>query len=139
MAAQAGKNMLINIGNGDGPPETFTLVGGLRSPSISMSRGEVDVTCQGSTDLARELLAEAGVTTVSVSGSGVFKDSAGEVALHTANAAGALHTFQLVVPDLGTFEGEFLITSLEYSGSYDADMQFSFSLASSGVIGFTAA
>ena len=44
-----------------------------------------------------------------------------------------------IVPDFGTFEGPFDITSIEYSGEYNGEAQYSMSFESAGQITFTAA
>ena len=46
--------------------------------------------------------------------------------------------FQVVIPDFGTVEGAFQITSIEYAGSHDGEASYELSLASAGVLSFTA-
>ena len=137
MAAQKGRDVLIKI-DSDGAG-TFLTVGGMRSKSLSINEETVDVTDSDSTNSWRELLAGAGVKSASISGSGVFKDSTMEALVLTKKMAGSHSDFQLIVPDLGTFEGEFAIPSLEYSGEYNGEAQFSMSLDSAGALTFTAA
>ena len=74
MAAQKGSAMLMKVGNA-GSPETFTTIAGLRSTSLTVNNESVDVTNKDSSN-NRTLLAEAGVQSISVSGSGVFTDGA---------------------------------------------------------------
>ena len=76
-----------------------------------------------------------------VSGSGVFTDDgAGDTALKNAAIdATAMINFQILIPDFGTFEGPFHVTSLEYSGEHEDAVQFSVSLQSGGAVTFTAA
>ena len=81
MAAQKGSAMLLKIGNG-GSPETFTTVGGLRSTSITQNDEAVDVTTKDSS-AKRQLLAQAGVQSLTVSGSGVLTDAASEATMRT--------------------------------------------------------
>ena len=75
MAAQRGKDLLIKIGDG-GSPETFTTVAGLRATTLSFNAQTVDVTNNDSVNMWRELLANSGVVSSAISGSGVFKDAA---------------------------------------------------------------
>lgn len=137
MAAQKGSALLLKIGDG-GSPETFATVGGLRSTSISMNDEAVDVTTKDSNNV-RELLANGGVQTVSISGSGVFTDAASETSLKDAYGASSFSTFQVIVPDFGTYEGAFMVASLEYAGEYNGEMTYSVTLESSGAVSFTAA
>lgn len=137
MAAQKGSSLLIKIGDG-GSPEAFTTVGGLRSTSISLNDEAVDVTTIDSSN-QRELLANGGIQTISISGSGVFTDAASESTLRTAFGASSFKNYQVIVPDFGTYEGAFMIASLEYAGEYNGEVTYSVTLESSGAISFTAA
>jgi len=134
MAAQKGNAVLIKIAISG----TQTTVGGLRSSSITLNEESVDVTNKDSAG-ARILLADAGISTVSISGSGVFTDSASEVQLRTNQSSTALSAMSFIVPDLGTFAGNFHIASLEYAGEYNGEATFSATFESGGVISFTAA
>jgi len=135
MAAQKGSALLLKIDDGTG---SFTTVGGLRSTSISLNDEAVDVTTKDSNNF-RQLLANGGTQTISVSGSGVFTDAASETALKDAFGASEFVTFQVIVPDFGTFEGKFMIATLEYAGEYNGEVTYSATLESSGEIAFSAA
>ena len=52
---------------------------------------------------------------------------------------GEVPRFQVVIPDFGTVEGSFQITSLEYAGSYNGEATFEMSMASAGALTFVAA
>jgi TP901-1 family phage major tail protein len=134
MAAQKGSSLLVKIGDG-GSPEAFTTVGGLRSTSISLNDEAVDVTTMDSSN-QRELLANGGIQTVSISGSGVFTDAASETTLRSKFGASSFSNFQIIVPDFGTYTGAFMVASLEYSGEYNGEVTYSVTLESSGTITF---
>lgn len=138
MSAQKGKELLIKIGDGGGP-ETFTTVGGLRDTSIQLNQEMVDITNKDSVNRWREVLAGAGVRSATFSGSGIFTDSAAEEAVRADFFSDANNNYQLIVPDFGTFEGAFLITSLEYGGSYNGEVTYTLTLESAAEITFTAA
>ena len=137
MAAQKGKSILIKVDT-DGAGD-FETIGGMRSKSITLNKETVDVTDSDSVLQWRELLGGAGVKTCSISGSGVFKDSATEGLILTNFNTDVIAEYQFIVPALGTFEGLFDITSVEYSGEYNGEAQFSMSFESAGQITFTAA
>ena len=149
MAAQKGSALLLKIGN-SGSPESFTTVGGLRSTAITLNDEAVDITNKDSLG-HRSLLAGAGVNSVSLSGSGVFTDAASEVLVRTRYYAqqnssdgssaqtAAFTNFQVIVPDLGTFAGAFMIASLEYTGEFNGEVTYSVTLESAGYTSFTAA
>jgi TP901-1 family phage major tail protein len=134
MAAQKGSALLLKIGNA-GSPETFTTIGGLRSTSITMNDEAVDVTNKDSSAV-RALLANGGVQSTSVSGSGVFTDAASEETLRGKFGAATFSNFQILVPDFGTYTGAFMVSSLEYSGEYNGEVTYSVTLESSGAITF---
>jgi len=135
MSAQKGSALLMKIGDG-ASPEAFTTVGGLRSTSISLNEEAVDVTNKDSSNKYRELLAQAGVVTVSVSGSGVFTDSASETSLKSSFNKATFDNYQFLVPDFGTFTGAFMVASLEYAGEYNGEVTYSVTFESAGDITF---
>ena len=81
MAAQKGSALLMKIGDG-ASPEVFTTIGGMRSTALAMNDEAVDVTNKDS-GRARTLLAQGGVNSMTVTGSGVFTDSASETTLRS--------------------------------------------------------
>ena len=146
MAAQKGLDVLMKIDISG----TKTTIGGVRSKSITLNDESVDITNKDSQG-TRTLLAGAGVNSLSVSGSGVFTDSAAEVAVRTAFAAqqntsdgssaqtAAFESFEFIIPNLGTYTGAFQITSLEYAGEYNGEATYSMSFESAGYITFAEA
>lgn len=141
MAAQKGSALLLKIGADNtaaASADTYTTVGGLRSTSIAHNDEAVDVTTKDSGNV-RELLANGGIQTVSVSGSGVFTDAASETTLKNAFGAANFNNFQIIVPDFGTYEGKFMLASLEYAGEYNGEVTYTATLESTGSITFTSA
>ena len=105
MAAQKGADLLMKIGDG-GSPESFTTIGGMRSTSLSMNDEMVDITNKD-TGRARTILAQGGTTSMTVTGSGVFTDTASEATLRSKFDESGLTNFQFLVPNFGTFTGNF--------------------------------
>ena len=95
----------------------------------------VDITNKDSAR-ARTLLAQAGVTSLTVTGSGVFTDSASETTLRSKFDASTFSNYQFLVPDFGTFTGAFMLQSLEYAGEFNGEVTYSFTFESSGAITF---
>lgn len=137
MAAQDGRDFVLKVSNNDSP-ETFTTVGGFRTNTLTLNEQTVDVTNKSSASKFRELL-RAGVKSVSLGGDGVFTDSAKEEALRANFFGSAVLDYQVVVPDWGTFQGAFVITSLQYTGPDNDAVTYSVGLESAGAITFTAA
>lgn len=134
MGAQKGKDLLLKMNGADG----FVTVAGLRSRRIAFNAETVDITHAESADRWRELLAGAGVKRASISGRGLFKDSASDAMMRQAFFDGALSSCQVVVPDFGTIEGLFQISSLEFSGEHNGEVTFDLALESAGALTFTA-
>lgn len=136
MAAQNGKDLLIKLDlTGDGQ---FDTIAGLRATRISFNAEQVDVTSLESQGGWRELLAGAGVKTASISGSGVFKDAGTDERARQIFFDGETPDFQVIIPDFGVVEGPFQMTSIEYAGSHNGEATYELSMASAGVLNFTA-
>jgi len=137
MTAQNGKDLLIKLDlTGAGQFET---IAGLRATRISFNAETVDVTSLESQGGWRELLAGAGVKTAAISGAGVFKDAATDERARQIFFDGEVPAFQVIIPDFGTIEGPFQITSVEYTGSHNGEASYELAMASAGEVTFTAA
>lgn len=134
MAAQKGKDLLLKIDDGSG----FVTVAGLRSRKIAFNAETVDVTHAESAGRWRELLEGAGVRRASISGRGLFRDAASDALLRETFFAGAIKNFQIVIPDFGTMEGLFQMTSLEFAGEHNGEVTFDTALESAGALVFSA-
>ena len=136
MVAQNGKDLLVKIDMTGGG--LFETAAGLRATRISFNAETVDVTSLESTGGWREILGGAGVKSASISGSGVFKDEATDERARQIFFDGETPDFQVIIPDFGTVEGPFQITSVEYAGSHNGEATYELSLASAGALTFTA-
>ena len=134
MAAQRGKALLLKIDISG----TMTTVGGMRSTSMTLNDEAVDISNKDSGSF-RELLPAGGIQSMSISASGVFTDSTAETTLRAAYGTSTFKSYNIIVPDLGTYAGTFMIASLEYAGEYNGEATYSVTLESSGSITFTAA
>ena len=136
MAVQNGKDLLLKVDlTGDGQFET---VAGLRATRISFNAETVDVTSLESAGGWRELLAGAGVRSAQVSGAGVFRDAGTDARARQIFFDGEMPGFQVIIPDFGVVEGPFQITAIEYAGSFNGEATYELSLASAGLLTFTA-
>ncbi|MEZ0250860.1 MAG: phage major tail protein, TP901-1 family [Methylobacteriaceae bacterium] len=133
MSAQRGRDLLVRVSNGAGG---FVAVAGLRARQLAFNAETVDVTNADSAGRWRELLAGAGVRRAAVAGSGVFRDEASDVRLRQMFFDSVIGLFQIVVPDFGTIEGLFQITSLEYRGEHAGEVTFDMALDSAGSLSF---
>lgn len=136
MTAQNGKDLLLKLdvtGSGD-----FETIAGLRATRISFNAEQVDITHIESQGGWRELLAGAGVKSATISGSGIFKDSSTDARVRQVFFDARMPNFQVIIPDFGTVEGPFQIGSLDYSGNHNGEATYDLTLASAGVLTFTA-
>jgi TP901-1 family phage major tail protein len=135
MTAQKGKDLLVKIADGVG----FTTVAGLRTRRLAFNAETVDITHAESAGRWRELLEGAGVKRASITGRGLFKDASSDALVRQTFFDGAVKNYQVVIPDFGTLEGAFQITSLEFAGEHNAEVTYELSLESAGALTFTAA
>ncbi len=134
MTAQKGKDLLVKIDDGSG----FVTVAGLRTRRLAFNAETVDITHAESAGRWRELLEGAGVKRASVSGRGLFKDAATDALMRQTFFDGAVKSYQIVIPDFGTVEGPFQITSLEFAGEHNGEVTYELSLESAGALSFAA-
>ena len=136
MSVQSGRDLLVKVDlTGDG---SFETVAGLRATRVSFNAETVDVTSLESTGGWRELLAGAGVKSASISGSGVFRDASTDERARQIFFDGEVPQFQVVITDFSAVHGPFQTTGIEYAGSYNGEATYELTLASAGVLGFTA-
>lgn len=136
MVAQNGKDLLIKVDlTGDGQFET---IAGLRASRISFNAETVEVTSLESTGGWRELLGGAGVKSAQISGSGVFKDAATDARARQIFFDGEVPRFQVIVPDFGVIEGPFMVTAIDYAGTYNGEASYELAMASAGALSFVA-
>ncbi len=137
MPAQRGKDLLLKLGDGE-VSETFSVIGGLRTRTLSLNAQTVDVTHSQSAGGWRELLAGAGVRQASVSGAGVFLNDAAAEAVRAVFFVDEARNWRIVVPGFGTVEGPFVIANLDYAGEHDREASMVLALESAGALSFTA-
>ena len=136
MAVQSGKDLLVKLDmTGDG---TFETIAGLRATRVGFNAETVDVTSLESQGGWRELLAGAGVKSASISGSGVFRDAATDARARAIFFGGEVPDFQVIIPSFGVIKGPFQITAIEYAGSHNGEATYELTMASAGVMTFTA-
>lgn len=136
MAAQAGRLIAINLdATGSG---SYQAIAALRTKSLKLNSEFVDITTSDSSNQWREGLANAGVKSIEISGSGVFTDATYQNLLVTYAMQNTIRNWQLVHTQLGTFVGPFHVSAFEVTGDYNGEVTFTMTLMSAGEITFTA-
>lgn len=132
MANQASRLVLIYKGN----VATGTVVAAVRTKSITINREPIDVTNDDS-DAWRTLLATIGSRSVDISVEGVVELTDDTFIVDAM--AETLDLYTVAWTDGRTIAATFQLGSYEESGSNDGELTYSASLASSGVVTYTAA
>lgn len=135
---QQGKNVLLKLGDGATPTEAFTVIGALRSNSLTINRENIDITTKDS-NYWQELMS-GGVGSVEVNGGMLYKsdDSVQNDLIDLAFADDNKANFQFFIPggtgEAITIEGSFLVTSCApvESSEYNGEVAMSITLASNG-------
>ena len=129
MAAQVGRNFLLKVGVGGSP----VTVAGMRTTSLSVNGDTVDTTNKDSNGV-RELLAGAGVSSMSISASGILSASAQATTFITAVLARTIDAYTLLFDNDDKIEGNWQCVSFDASGEYNGEQTYSLQLQSSGTL-----
>lgn len=134
--AEKGRAFLLKHSTGV-TPVNYQTVGGARVSSIQINGETVNVSDKDS-DGWQVLLAGAGERSVTINASGVFKDTAAEALMRTAAMNQTIEDFQVLFENGDYFAGNFIVSTLEYTGENNGAVTYSMTLASSGPVTFTA-
>ncbi|WAX93196.1 phage tail protein [Aminobacter sp. NyZ550] len=140
MSQQAGRLLLIKIGDGGSPVETFANLCGIKTRSFNLSANEVDTTMPDCNNpgAAVQKTGKPGIVNRTFSGSGTFV-SGGTQAILMAHVRGAtVFNAEVVVPGEGTYAGPWMASDFEFTGEMEGDMQFSATFSAAGPLAFTA-
>lgn len=117
--------------------EYFQQIAGLRTSSFSFEGEAIDITNHDSSQW-KEILDQAGIRGVSLSGEGVFVDEGTFAQCRTIALGQTLKNWRICVNVDGDFWGGcFKLTSMEQSGEYNAESTYSLSMESSGAVTYT--
>lgn len=138
MAAQAGRKLILKIGNGASPTETFTAVGGVRLNQMELQGRVVDASDVASGGW-RELIAAGGLRSLQLSVQGVFEDSAAEETLRSIAFSGQTRNFQLLFGNGDVLTAGYVVERYARSGEVGGLEEFALTLSSSGAVSYVAA
>ena len=135
MAAQKGKNFILAVdllrdGN-------FVTGGGFRSNGLSITNEQVDTTSKDD-DAWGKTLPGGGSRSMQTTASGVFTSDAVLKECNNAALNGTALLCRIIVPGLGTYEGEFDLESFGMSGEYNGEITYDLTLNANGQPTFTA-
>jgi len=137
MQARGYKGRLLRLAIGDGAePESFAAVAGLRTTDVVLDNRPADATTVESGGF-RELLPDAGLQSMSVSGDGVFAGAEADRTLYARAVERSLARYRLSFENGDRFEGSFAVVRFVRSGAQAEAETFSLTLESSGPLDFT--
>lgn len=134
--AKAYSGRLLRLFIGDGAaPESFDLIAGLRTTAVTLDNDAVEVTTVASEGF-RELLPGGGLKSLSITGDGVVVSGGSDRALYLLAVEAGSARFRLEFGNGDRFEGSFLVTRFQRSGTQKDAELFSLTLESAGVLDF---
>lgn len=138
LAATEGGAVLPLTNDGDGTlEESFENFAGIRSKSFTINSELIDITSQD-TDQWRKLADESGISSMSLSGSGLINDDRAYRRARTRMLTRKISNFRMIVNNDGDYyQGFFKIASLGGSGDYNAEATYDITVESSGAVSFT--
>lgn len=140
MAATKGPSMLIKRGDG-ASPEVFTTVGAMRTKGLSLNSNPIDITTDDDVDGNNVVWQTflSGINSMSVSGDGIGKAIEPLQSITEDLLQGNLNNYQIVVPNIGTFEANMIVESVDFNAAHDGVVEFSLSMRNNEAVAFTAA
>ena len=133
MAAGSGRRVRISSVTG----EAAVAILGSRSDTLTINNEPIDVTDKDSAGWTT-MVADVSVRNVGLAVEGVLKDGT-LMAVAMGAGSGLLSDYEIEVESIGTFTGDWFLSSFETGGAHDGENTFSASLASSGAITYAAA
>lgn len=133
MASEHGSAFLLKAGNGESPM-AYTTVAGLKATKLAINGETGAIVSKDDRAGWRELLAGAGVRSVSVVGRGIFTGTAAEARVRAAALAGAIEPYELSFESGDKMRGSFLVARLDYVGDFNGERNFELALESSGEV-----
>ena len=129
MAAAKGRELLVKRGS--------TVIAGIRTKGVAFNGEPIDITNDDDSGY-RTMLNDAGTYSIDLSIEGITKDNDLRGVVMAASSL-MLNDIEIEYPNGDTITGNFFLTSLEESGTYNDAVTFSGSLQSSGTWVYTAA
>lgn len=137
----SGRSIYIKRSAG-GSPETFTQMAALRDTTVTQTEQSVDTTSKDDAG-KRALLSGNVLLAMTITGTGIFTNSATLAAVRADMRAGTHKNYQVYVADSeaaaagGKYTGTFRVTSLTEAGVYNGEMNYSMTMESDGAISFS--
>lgn len=126
MAASAGRLLRLKKGG--------TAVAGAKTDNLTINNEPIDITDKDASSW-RTLLADVGVRSIDATVEGVLINST-LIAIMVGSSSGLLAGWTLEVASIGTFTGNFYMSSFEITGEQEDAILFTAQIQSSGTVTF---
>lgn len=133
MPAYAGNLVVLEIGDGGVPVESFTPLGGVQVTGMRLTQNTLESGSPADGDGWRRLAA-GGMRSLRLHAQGVFSDSAAEAQAQSAALTGAVRNMRLGFGNGETLSGAFVVSEYEREGDSSEAERFRMVLESAGAI-----
>ncbi len=135
MAKQSGVNVLLQVGQGGGSPETFTTLQGQQDGSLSLDLTTADITDKSNAGWGGTLSVLSNAT-VNISGVTDVADTQLD-AMRTSSMNRTTGNYRLLVDANGSYyEGTFNVTAFSENGTHTGAVEYSLTLQNDGIVVF---
>lgn len=133
-----GRNIIIAAATA---PDTYAAICVTASRSFTINNEEVDITKPDCTAPGGKLASatQYGIQKLTYSGDGAYVNAAAQKQVVADAVAQTVKEYELTIPDVGTFVGDGILTSVAFNGDMTNEMQSSFALSFTGAVTFTPA
>lgn len=133
--ARPGRTLLLR----DGLLAVSPVIAAMRSTSFRLDGQSVEVTDLSSPSQHRELLAGAGIASLSISAAGLLTGQTQTQTLVSRVLARSVDDYRLEFDNADVITGPFQLTRFEAAGDYSGEQTYSLTLESAGELTFTGA
>lgn len=133
-----GRELVIARDDGASGYEAVCVTG---QRSLNINNEEIDITKPDCASPGSKLAYQAmyGIQSLTFSGAGAYVNNAAKKAVVADAVNQVTKEYRVTVPDIGTFTGDGILTTLDLSGEMTGELQASFTLKMTGTIVYVAA
>lgn len=136
MTALDARSLTLKIGDG-ADPETFTELGGLQNHRITLRNDAANYHHANIAHSWNKSFGQTGRQQMTLSGQGMFTNSATEEALRAQAFSNTTQNFQIELGNGDLIQGTFVISNYERYASMEGAIEYQLSLQSAGEVTFT--
>lgn len=136
---QVARKLLVQISDG-ASPAVYSALCGITTRSFNLSANEVDTTIPDCANPEATPIKTGvpGILSRTFTGSGKFVASANTSAFMQHVIEGTAFGAKVIVPGIGTFTGDWFVSSFEFSGDAENTMEFNATFNPTGALTFEA-